>query len=90
MKDDWKLKIFKLFFTIMSTTPGTSIGFTTDQSAYEIGFKTTRAKFHIRIYDTHILVFSNRKDDSCKRFEDYTDELKDFIKEIIQDSEDKF
>ena len=89
-KDEWKKKILKIFFLIMAETPKSSVGYSEDCSAYEIGFKTELAKFHIRVYEDQILVFTNRKDGSVKKFDTYTPEVEDFIKEIIQDSRDKF
>lgn len=83
-------QVLKLFFYKLAKLPGTSISHNVDQSAVEINYTTPIAKFHVRIYDDKILVFSNSKYDPVKQFDTYCAELVEYIETIITDSIERF
>jgi len=90
-KNECKRDILKLLFYKFEKEPNVSIFWNIDGPAYEVEYKTKLIKFHIRIYDDKVLVFSSDKYAPYKSFEESElDQMPNYITELLTDSVDRF
>lgn len=88
-KDKLLKDILKIFFYRLVKCKGSAIKWDEDVSAYEVEYSTKLAKINIRIYSEYVIVFSNNKDNHCKKFDEFVG-VEEHIDEILQDSIERF